>query len=163
MTTYESIRLLKDLLVLVQWDYIILDEGHKIRNPDAEITLACKQVKYNNWIRLSPVSFISCLIFNSYPVSSPFTHLLSPPLSFISCFLTFHSSPFSLPFIHLLSPRISLISCLLALHSSPFSSPFTHLLSPPLSSPVSLSLFVSVYSCRLHTESSHLALQSKII
>ena len=28
-----------------KWDYVVLDEGHKIRNPDAEVTLACKQVR----------------------------------------------------------------------------------------------------------------------
>lgn len=26
------------------WHYVILDEGHKIRNPNAAVTLACKQV-----------------------------------------------------------------------------------------------------------------------
>ena len=26
------------------WHYVVLDEGHKIRNPDAQITLCCKQV-----------------------------------------------------------------------------------------------------------------------
>ena len=25
------------------WDYVVLDEGHKIRNPDAEVTIAVKQ------------------------------------------------------------------------------------------------------------------------
>lgn len=44
VTTYANIRLYKDLLLRYQWDYVVLDEGHKIRNPDAEITLTCKQV-----------------------------------------------------------------------------------------------------------------------
>ena len=34
----------QDNLLAQRFDYVILDEGHKIRNPDAEITLACKQV-----------------------------------------------------------------------------------------------------------------------
>ena len=44
ITTYACIRMYRDLLQRQQWDYIILDEGHKIRNPDADITLSCKQV-----------------------------------------------------------------------------------------------------------------------
>ena len=44
VTTYASVRLNTELLLKHQWEYVILDEGHKIRNPDAEITLACKQV-----------------------------------------------------------------------------------------------------------------------
>jgi DNA excision repair protein ERCC-6 len=45
VTTYSSIRIDQDILLSHKWDYVVLDEGHKIRNPDAEITLACKQVK----------------------------------------------------------------------------------------------------------------------
>ena len=44
VTTYAGIRIYQDLLLRHKWDYVVLDEGHKIRNPDAEITLACKQV-----------------------------------------------------------------------------------------------------------------------
>jgi DNA excision repair protein ERCC-6 len=47
ITTYASIRINNLLLLKYQWDYVILDEGHKIRNPDAEITLACKRVNYH--------------------------------------------------------------------------------------------------------------------
>ena len=43
ITTYAGIRIYQDLLIGHKWDYVILDEGHKIRNPDAEITLAVKQ------------------------------------------------------------------------------------------------------------------------
>lgn len=42
ITSYEQVRKHHELL----WDafeYVILDEGHKIRNPDAEITIICKQ------------------------------------------------------------------------------------------------------------------------
>ena len=35
----------RDLLLNVAWGYAILDEGHKIRNPDAEVTLAAKQLQ----------------------------------------------------------------------------------------------------------------------
>uniref|UniRef100_A0A061RWX5 DNA excision repair protein ERCC-6 n=2 Tax=Tetraselmis sp. GSL018 TaxID=582737 RepID=A0A061RWX5_9CHLO len=44
ITTYEGLRLNRQLLLPVAWSYVVLDEGHKIRNPDAEVTLVCKQV-----------------------------------------------------------------------------------------------------------------------
>ena len=44
VTTYAALRIYKDLLLRCRWDYVVLDEGHKIRNPNAEITLVCKQV-----------------------------------------------------------------------------------------------------------------------
>jgi DNA excision repair protein ERCC-6 len=53
ITTYASIRINNLLLLKYQWDYVILDEGHKIRNPDAEITLACKRFSTPHRIILS--------------------------------------------------------------------------------------------------------------
>ena len=44
VTTYAGVRVYRDHLLPQKWDYVILDEGHKIRNPDTEITLTCKQV-----------------------------------------------------------------------------------------------------------------------
>ncbi|XP_028819956.1 DNA excision repair protein ERCC-6 isoform X2 [Denticeps clupeoides] len=35
----------KDYLQRYDWHYIILDEGHKIRNPNARVTIACKQFR----------------------------------------------------------------------------------------------------------------------
>lgn len=45
VTTYESLKLYQDKFLAVEWDYVFLDEGHKIKNPDAEITIVCKQLK----------------------------------------------------------------------------------------------------------------------
>ena len=45
VTTYETLRRHRDLLLPHSWEYAILDEGHKIRNPDADITLVCKQLR----------------------------------------------------------------------------------------------------------------------
>ena len=44
VTSYSSVRLRQDILLRHDWHYVILDEGHQIRNPDAHVTLACKQV-----------------------------------------------------------------------------------------------------------------------
>jgi DNA excision repair protein ERCC-6 len=32
-------------LLPIKWSYCVLDEGHQIRNPDAEITICCKKLK----------------------------------------------------------------------------------------------------------------------
>ncbi|XP_015722310.1 DNA excision repair protein ERCC-6 isoform X2 [Coturnix japonica] len=45
ITSYSYIRLMQDNIHSYDWHYVILDEGHKIRNPNAAVTLACKQVK----------------------------------------------------------------------------------------------------------------------
>ncbi|XP_078715634.1 DNA excision repair protein ERCC-6 isoform X4 [Lampetra fluviatilis] len=43
----------KDTLGAHPWHYVILDEGHKIRNPDAAVTVACKQFRTPHRIILS--------------------------------------------------------------------------------------------------------------
>ena len=45
VTTYETLRRHRALLLPHRWEYAILDEGHRIRNPDADITLVCKQLR----------------------------------------------------------------------------------------------------------------------
>ena len=50
VTTYESIRRLPDVWTSHQWSYVVLDEGQKIRNPDADVTLACKVGKLNAFL-----------------------------------------------------------------------------------------------------------------
>ena len=37
VTSYDQLRLQRAELLAVPWGYAILDEGHKIRNPDAEV------------------------------------------------------------------------------------------------------------------------------
>jgi DNA excision repair protein ERCC-6 len=44
VTTYAGLRIYQKQLVPVKWSYAILDEGHKIRNPDSEISLTAKQL-----------------------------------------------------------------------------------------------------------------------
>ena len=42
--SYQAIAAHIEYISSLSWDYLILDEGHKIRNPDAKVTLAVKQV-----------------------------------------------------------------------------------------------------------------------
>lgn len=45
ITTYNGIQSYREILLKHKWGYIVLDEGHKIRNPDSGTTLAIKQFK----------------------------------------------------------------------------------------------------------------------
>ncbi|KAH7308175.1 transcription-coupled repair protein CSB/RAD26 [Stachybotrys elegans] len=53
VTTYSGLQTYADLLIPVRWDYAVLDEGHKIRNPNAEITVTCKELNTSNRVILS--------------------------------------------------------------------------------------------------------------
>lgn len=53
VTSYESLKLYAERFLRIRWDYVFLDEGHKIKNPDSDITLVCKQVKTPHRIILS--------------------------------------------------------------------------------------------------------------
>ncbi|KAJ1782331.1 DNA repair protein rhp26, partial [Coemansia sp. RSA 2167] len=44
VVTYTGLQMYNSLLLKYEWGYAVLDEGHMIRNPDAEATLACKQL-----------------------------------------------------------------------------------------------------------------------
>eukprot|EP01084_Bolivina_argentea_P180507 311865_1 len=48
ITTYTSLKINDSLLLPIKWGIVILDEGHKIRNPNAAITMICKQLKCRN-------------------------------------------------------------------------------------------------------------------
>ena len=53
VTTYSGLQSYAQLLIPVEWEYAILDEGHKIRNPNAAITIYCKELRTSNRIILS--------------------------------------------------------------------------------------------------------------
>ena len=53
VTTYDNVRLADKPLLNYPWSYAILDEGQKIRNPDAEVTLKCKSLRTVNRLLLS--------------------------------------------------------------------------------------------------------------
>ncbi|KAI9274508.1 SNF2 family N-terminal domain-containing protein [Phascolomyces articulosus] len=53
ITTYSGVQAYREVLLKHKWGYVVLDEGHKIRNPDSETTLACKRFKTPHRIILS--------------------------------------------------------------------------------------------------------------
>lgn len=53
VTTYSGLQSYAPLLIPVDWSYAILDEGHKIRNPNTAITIYCKELRTPNRIILS--------------------------------------------------------------------------------------------------------------
>ena len=44
VTAYSGVLIYQDILLDYDWHYVVMDEGHKIRNPDAQITVASKKV-----------------------------------------------------------------------------------------------------------------------
>uniref|UniRef100_A0A2P2MDJ6 Uncharacterized protein MANES_13G035800 n=1 Tax=Rhizophora mucronata TaxID=61149 RepID=A0A2P2MDJ6_RHIMU len=66
ITTYEQLRLLGRKLLDIEWGYAVLDEGHRIRNPNAEITLVCKQLQT-----------VHRLIMTGAPIQNKLTELWS--------------------------------------------------------------------------------------
>lgn len=53
VTTYSGLQSYADLLLPMNWEYAVLDEGHKIRNPNAAITIYCKELRTPNRVILS--------------------------------------------------------------------------------------------------------------
>ncbi|KUJ19939.1 uncharacterized protein LY89DRAFT_682766 [Mollisia scopiformis] len=53
VTTYAGLQTYADVLIPVDWDYAVLDEGHKIRNPNTAITIHCKELRTPNRVILS--------------------------------------------------------------------------------------------------------------
>jgi DNA excision repair protein ERCC-6 len=62
VTTYSGLQSYADALVDVDWDCAILDEGHKIRNPDAGITFSCKELRTPHRIILSGTPMQNSLV-----------------------------------------------------------------------------------------------------
>ncbi|MCJ1277680.1 hypothetical protein MMC21_005494 [Puttea exsequens] len=53
VTTYSGLQSYAELLIPIEWEYAVLDEGHKIRNPNTGITIYCKELRTANRIILS--------------------------------------------------------------------------------------------------------------
>nr|OQO26514.1 hypothetical protein B0A51_05906 [Rachicladosporium sp. CCFEE 5018] len=53
VTTYSGLQTYAELLIPMDWEYAVLDEGHKIRNPNTAITIYCKELRTHNRVILS--------------------------------------------------------------------------------------------------------------
>ncbi|KAK7076758.1 DNA excision repair protein ERCC-6 [Halocaridina rubra] len=53
ITSYTGLHSQLDILLRYNWHYLILDEGHKIRNPEAQITIAVKRFETPHRLILS--------------------------------------------------------------------------------------------------------------
>ena len=53
VTTYSGLQTYAEFLIPTDWECAILDEGHKIRNPNTAITIHCKELRTPNRIILS--------------------------------------------------------------------------------------------------------------
>ncbi|KAK2882633.1 hypothetical protein FQN49_000145, partial [Arthroderma sp. PD_2] len=53
VTTYAGLQTYASLLIPVDWGIAVLDEGHKIRNPDTSITIHCKELRTSHRLILS--------------------------------------------------------------------------------------------------------------
>ena len=53
ITSYDICRNDSDLLTKLNWNYLVLDEGHLIKNPRAKVTIAVKQLTSNHRLILS--------------------------------------------------------------------------------------------------------------
>ena len=53
ITSYDICRNDTDVLIPMNWNYLVLDEGHLIKNPRAKVTIAVKQLLSNHRLILS--------------------------------------------------------------------------------------------------------------
>ncbi|KAH3666410.1 hypothetical protein WICMUC_005678 [Wickerhamomyces mucosus] len=53
ITSYVGLRIYEEYLLDIDWGYAVLDEGHKIKNPNSNITILSKRLKTVNRIILS--------------------------------------------------------------------------------------------------------------
>ncbi|PSN72079.1 hypothetical protein BS50DRAFT_569641 [Corynespora cassiicola Philippines] len=53
ITSYTGLQSYSEFLNPMEWETAILDEGHKIRNPNTSITIHCKELRTSNRIILS--------------------------------------------------------------------------------------------------------------
>lgn len=47
--TYSMLQIYRAHILNQRWYYVFLDEGHKIRNPNTDITVTCKRIQVREW------------------------------------------------------------------------------------------------------------------
>ncbi len=62
ITSYGHLRMFKAVFTKKDWRCVVLDEGHKIRNPDADITMTCKRLRTPHRLILSGTPIQNSLI-----------------------------------------------------------------------------------------------------
>ena len=53
VASYDAVHRLSDALLAQPWSYAVLDEGQRIRNPDARVTRLCKRLRTPRRLLLS--------------------------------------------------------------------------------------------------------------
>ena len=61
ITSYENVRRNVDVWAAHSWSYVVIDEGQRIKNPDADVTLACKRLRTAHRLLISGVS-TNCIV-----------------------------------------------------------------------------------------------------
>jgi hypothetical protein len=61
LTTYGMVTSCAEQLGAVAWDYVVLDEGHTIKNPTKQVTLACRQLRAPHRILMTGTPIINSL------------------------------------------------------------------------------------------------------
>jgi SNF2 family DNA or RNA helicase len=61
LTTYGMVSSCTEQLAAVQWDYVVLDEGHTIKNPTKQVTMACRELKAPHRILMTGTPIINSL------------------------------------------------------------------------------------------------------
>ena len=60
VTTYEHVRRNQDVYINHPWSYVVMDEAQKIRNPQADITLAVKRLRTPHRIAMTGTPIQVC-------------------------------------------------------------------------------------------------------
>ncbi|KAF5301146.1 hypothetical protein FQR65_LT08976 [Abscondita terminalis] len=89
ITSYSAILKFKDILNELSWHYLILDEGHKIRNSGAKISVAVKQIQTPHRIMLTG----SPMQNNLQELWSLFDFIVPGMLGMLSTFVEHFANP----------------------------------------------------------------------
>ena len=63
ITSYSTYTNKFEDILRSNWHYVILDEGHKIRNPESQITISIKKLKTPHRLILRYISYLLSLYF----------------------------------------------------------------------------------------------------
>lgn len=64
VTSYQLFTNMQESFCISQWDYVILDEGHIIKNPSTKLSKAVHMLKTNHRLLLTGVTSSSRILFS---------------------------------------------------------------------------------------------------